>query len=163
MFKRVLEKAGLRHIRIHDLRHTYTTLLLQAGAPITYLSAQLGHRNASITLRVYAHYLPSAAQQEVDRLDTTEPSATPAQPEAASADQRERPQLFRLSGEPHFHQLEPHQRLAGSTRRPASCCVAASDRLTVALAARRLASVVSGHDIVGEPQGSKRGSGLRGD
>ena len=43
VLKRVLEKAGLRHIRIHDLRHTYATLLLQAGAPITYVSAQLGH------------------------------------------------------------------------------------------------------------------------
>src|SRR5262245_1434521 len=57
-----------------------------------------------------------------------------------------------------FATLEPHRRLAGSTRRPASCCVAASGRLTVALAARRLASVVSGHDIVDEPQGSKRQS-----
>ena len=53
VLKRVLEKAGLRHIRIHDQRHTYVTLLLQAGAPITYVSAQLGHRDASITLRVY--------------------------------------------------------------------------------------------------------------
>ena len=85
VFKRVLEKAGLRHIRIHDLRHTYATLLLQAGAPITYVGAQLGHRDASITLGVYAHYLPSASQREVDRLDTTQPSATPAQPEAVSA------------------------------------------------------------------------------
>jgi integrase len=31
----MLEKAKLRQIRIHDLRHTYATLLLQAGAPIT--------------------------------------------------------------------------------------------------------------------------------
>jgi integrase len=31
VFKRVLEKAGLGHMRIHDLRHTYATLLLQAG------------------------------------------------------------------------------------------------------------------------------------
>jgi integrase len=54
LFKRMLEKAGLRHIRIHDLRHTYATSLLQAGAPITYVSAQLGHRDASITLRAYA-------------------------------------------------------------------------------------------------------------
>jgi integrase len=77
VFRRVLERAGLRHIRIHDLRHTYATLLLQAGAPITYVSAQLGHRDASITLRVYAHYLPSASQREVDRLDAPQQSATP--------------------------------------------------------------------------------------
>ena len=36
VFTRLLEKADLRQIRINDLRHTYATLLLQAGAPITY-------------------------------------------------------------------------------------------------------------------------------
>jgi integrase len=76
ILKRVLEKAGLRHIRIHDLRHTYATLLLQAEAPITYVSAQLGHRDASITLRVYAHYLPSGSDREGDRLDLPHRSAT---------------------------------------------------------------------------------------
>lgn len=60
-------------MRIHDLRQTYATLLLQAGAPITYVSARLGHRDASITLRVYAHYLPSASLREVDHLDTPQP------------------------------------------------------------------------------------------
>lgn len=77
VFTRLLEKSELRQIRIHDLRHSYATLLLQAGAPITYVSAQLGHRNASITLRVYAHYLPDGSQREADRLDTLQPSATP--------------------------------------------------------------------------------------
>jgi integrase len=57
-FGRLLKHAGLRQIRIHDLRHTYASLLLQAGAPITYVSHQLGHRDASITLREYAHWLP---------------------------------------------------------------------------------------------------------
>ena len=54
VFTRLLAKANLRQIRIHDLRHTYATLLLSAGAPITYVSQQLGHGDASITLRVYA-------------------------------------------------------------------------------------------------------------
>jgi integrase len=76
VFTRILEKAELRQIRIHDLRHTYATLLLQAGAPITYVSQQMGHHDASITLRVYAHYLPDASRREVDRLDALQPSAT---------------------------------------------------------------------------------------
>ena len=46
VFQRLLEKAELRQVRIHDLRHTYATLLLKAGAPITYVSQQLGHRDA---------------------------------------------------------------------------------------------------------------------
>jgi integrase len=64
----------------------YATLLLQAGAPITFVS-QLGHRDASITLRLYAHWLPDVSRREADRLDTLQPSATPAKPEAASDDQ----------------------------------------------------------------------------
>ncbi len=100
MFTRVLAKAELWQIRIHDLRHTYATLLLQAGAPITYVSQQLGHRDASITLRVYAHWLPDASRRESDRLDTLQPSATPAQPEALSAEEWEQAKSFGMSGEP---------------------------------------------------------------
>jgi hypothetical protein len=61
--------------------------LLQAGAPITYVSQQLGHRNVSITLRVYAHWLPDATGREANRLDALQPSATPAQPEGVSDDE----------------------------------------------------------------------------
>jgi hypothetical protein len=50
------------------------------------VSAQLGHRDVSITLRVYAHYLPSASLREVDRLDMQQPSAIPAQPNEVPAD-----------------------------------------------------------------------------
>jgi integrase len=109
VFKRLLEKAGMRHMRIHDLRHTYASLLLQAGAAITYVSAQLGHRDASITLRVYAHYLPSGSQRDVDRLDAPHPSATPAQPAAVIADPRKRPNFFGMSGEPPRNRTENPQ------------------------------------------------------
>src|SRR5438094_3586494 len=50
VFARLLAKADIRQICIHDLRHTYSTLLLQTGALITYVSQQPGHRDASITL-----------------------------------------------------------------------------------------------------------------
>ena len=45
------------------------SLLLQAGAPITYVSQLLGHADPSITFRVYAHYVPDGSQKDVDRLD----------------------------------------------------------------------------------------------
>lgn len=115
VFTRLLDKAGLHHVRIHDLRHTYATLLLLAGAPIRYVSAQLGHRDASITLRVYAHYLKSASLRDADRLDTLQPSATPAQPDATSADRSSDGKSFGMSGEPKFHQLEPARALGSGT------------------------------------------------
>jgi integrase len=113
-FARVLEKANLRQIRIHDLRHTCATLLLQAGAPITYVSQQLGHRDASITLRVYAHWLPDVSRREADRLDTMYQSASPAHPESEIDDPTIAAKFFGLSGEPHFRELEPARRLAAA-------------------------------------------------
>jgi integrase len=100
VFTRMLEKADLRQIRIHDLRHSYATLLLQAGAPITYVSQQMGHRDASITLRVYAHYLPDASRREVDRLDALQLSATPAQPEADLTEVAKTAKSFGMRNEP---------------------------------------------------------------
>jgi integrase len=56
----LLAKAGLRKIRFHDLRHTFATHSLAAGAPITYVSAQLGHAKPSMTLSTYAHWIPAS-------------------------------------------------------------------------------------------------------
>lgn len=47
----VIWKAERHDRRVHELRHTFASLLLQAGAPITYVSQQLGHADASITLQ----------------------------------------------------------------------------------------------------------------
>ena len=72
-FARILTKADLHWRGPHQMRHTFASLLLQAGAPITYVSQQLGHHDSSITLRVYAHWLPEAgAERGVDRLDSQE-------------------------------------------------------------------------------------------
>jgi integrase len=64
-FKVALRKAGLREIRFHDLRHTYASMLLAQGEPVTYVSRQLGHSNPQITLRIYAHWIPNESQREV--------------------------------------------------------------------------------------------------
>ena len=69
VFKRALRRAGLPGFRVYDLRHTYASLLLAVGAPITYVSAQLGHANPSTTLRYYAKWIPSKGRRWVDLLD----------------------------------------------------------------------------------------------
>ena len=63
-FKRVLKKAGLRSIRFHDLRHTFASQLLSKGANILYVSQQLGHADPSITLKIYAKWIPTTGQRE---------------------------------------------------------------------------------------------------
>lgn len=57
-FSKVLKSAGLRKIRIHDLRHTFATLHLSSGSPLQWVSRQLGHASVKITADVYYHYLP---------------------------------------------------------------------------------------------------------
>jgi integrase len=51
----------LTPIRLHDLRHVHATLLLKAGVPVHVVAARLGHRDAAMTLRVYAHVLSDQA------------------------------------------------------------------------------------------------------
>ena len=67
---KILEKAGLRHVRIHDLRHTYATLRLSKGDNILDVSKQLGHASVKMTLDVYAHWIPGGKKSEVDGLDS---------------------------------------------------------------------------------------------
>jgi len=53
-----LTRAGLRHIRFHDLRHSYTTLLIAQGANVKFIQAQLGHASIKTTMDKYGHLLP---------------------------------------------------------------------------------------------------------
>jgi integrase len=69
VFKKALNKAGIREIRIHDMRHTYATLRISAGHNIADVSAQLGHHSAKFTLDVYNHWMPGKKKDEVDSLD----------------------------------------------------------------------------------------------
>ena len=50
-FGQALRRAKLPSFRLYDLRHTYASLLLAQNAPLTYVSAQLGHTDATTTLR----------------------------------------------------------------------------------------------------------------
>ena len=55
VFNKALEKAKLRKIRIHDLRHTYATLRISAGHKIADVGSQMGHHSVKLTMDVYYH------------------------------------------------------------------------------------------------------------
>lgn len=68
-FLPVLAKAGIRKIRLHDLRHTFGSLLIQSGALIVYVKEQMGHSSSQVTVDTYGHLIPGANASFVDRLD----------------------------------------------------------------------------------------------
>ncbi len=71
-FAKALKRANLSGFRLYDLRHTFATLLLSRGVPITYVSAQLGHAKPTATLQWYSHWLPAPdSNRFVDGLDGT--------------------------------------------------------------------------------------------
>jgi integrase len=80
-----LELAGLRHIRVHDLRHTYATTRLLRGHNVGDVSYQLGHSSIKITYDVYGHWIPGKFKCEVEELDYPQPNATQAQPAIPSS------------------------------------------------------------------------------
>lgn len=56
-FDRLLKKLNISHKGFHSLRHTFATRALECGMDIKTLSEILGHKNANITLKRYAHSL----------------------------------------------------------------------------------------------------------
>jgi integrase len=69
VFFKALEKAGLRRVRIHDLRHSFASLLIQNGESLAYVRDQMGHYSIQITVDTYGHLVPGANRQAVDKLD----------------------------------------------------------------------------------------------
>ena len=68
-WRRGLTRARLAYRRPHVLRHTFASLLIQAGEPPTYVARQLGHHSPAFTLRVYGHFVPQGERRAVDALD----------------------------------------------------------------------------------------------
>lgn len=69
VFRRITEKAGLPRFRIHDIRHTFASLLLQQGEPLNYVKEQLGHASIQTTVDVYGHIVPGSNRKAVNQLD----------------------------------------------------------------------------------------------
>jgi integrase len=65
-FRTLVGQTDLPSIRLHDLRHTYATLALQAGVHPKVVSERLGHATVGITLDLYSHVAPSLDQQAAE-------------------------------------------------------------------------------------------------
>ncbi|MCX4389143.1 tyrosine-type recombinase/integrase [Micromonospora peucetia] len=68
-FARLREAAGLPGVRLHDLRHTVVSLLMELGVPPHVVQAIARHADVKITLKVYAHANLDAMRQALGKLD----------------------------------------------------------------------------------------------
>jgi integrase len=66
-----LFKAAKTSARLHTLRHTYASLLINQGEEPKYVSSQLGHASIQITLDTYGHLFRKTRQTAMDRLEAT--------------------------------------------------------------------------------------------
>jgi integrase len=58
IFDDIVQRAEVRRLTFHKLRHTFASLLLSKGKDIAEVSRLLGHSDCAITLRVYSHFVP---------------------------------------------------------------------------------------------------------
>ena len=68
-FDRMVAKAGLPRLRLHDLRHTAATLMLRAGVHPKVVSERLGHATVGLTLDTYSHVLPDLQRDAAQVMD----------------------------------------------------------------------------------------------
>jgi len=70
LMKNAAEKrAGLPHIQVHDLRHSYASLLINKGIDITIISRLMGHGSPQITYGIYSHFYPETNYKAIEGID----------------------------------------------------------------------------------------------
>lgn len=67
-FNRLVDRAGARRIRLHDVRHTYTTMSMDAGIDPKIVSDRVGHANMQVTFQVYTHRSTGRDREAADRM-----------------------------------------------------------------------------------------------
>jgi integrase len=69
-FGAFVRAKGLRHVRLHDLRHGYATLGFAAGVPLKTISESLGHSSIGITSSIYVDVLDPAKVEKSNAIDS---------------------------------------------------------------------------------------------
>lgn len=68
-FKQAIKDSGVKEIRLHDLRHSHATILINQGANIIAVSRRLGHSTTSQTLKTYAHLMQKSDDELLDIIE----------------------------------------------------------------------------------------------
>ena len=68
-FREAIQKSGVKRIRIHDLRHSHATWLINNGANIVAVSKRLGHASIEQTLKTYTHLLRNTDEKLMEKIN----------------------------------------------------------------------------------------------
>jgi len=68
-FGETLERAGIPHIRFHDLRHSHATHLLAAGVHPKVVQERLGHSSIAVTIDTYSHVVPGLQEMAAQKIE----------------------------------------------------------------------------------------------
>lgn len=71
------KKTGVKKIRIHDIRHSHASLLINQGCDALMLADRLGHEKVSTTLNTYSHLFPHKQQEPVHSLESLQATDSP--------------------------------------------------------------------------------------
>lgn len=69
VWKKSLGAAELGHVRVHDLRHTCASLMIQVGAHPKAIQLHLGHASIEVTMNLYGHLFPDHMEAEAAKVD----------------------------------------------------------------------------------------------
>ena len=67
--KRGIKNTDVKKIRLHDLRHSHASMLIEMGIPILEVRDRLGHENVETTLNTYGHLYPNKQTELANKLD----------------------------------------------------------------------------------------------
>lgn len=84
----ILEHAGCKHVRFHDLRHTFATMALEGGMDIKTLSSVIGHSTAATTLDIYSHITSDMQRKAAARIDKAITKTAVSDTETAGEDNK---------------------------------------------------------------------------
>ena len=67
--QRGIKESGVKRIRIHDLRHSHSSMLVEMGFSPLEIADRLGHEKIETTLNTYSHLYPNKQEKLAERLD----------------------------------------------------------------------------------------------
>ena len=109
-FRIMLERAHCKHVRFHDLRHTFATMAIENGMDVKTLSAMIGHVSSETTLNIYSHVTDTMRAQAAVKIDREIGGTDAPIPEAK--DEPRQPQTSEI--EENFEPWKPKVRKSGT-------------------------------------------------